>query len=145
MTDGNSDWIGDQGSTPPPGYPPAGHSPYGAPPQPPPGYAVYGQPAYGPAAQTHGGATASMVVGIVGLASMFFCYGLVSIITGPIAFFMGRSAAKEIAASPQSWSNSGMAKAGWIMGLIQTMLSLLLLIAVAAFIIWAVSVDDSNF
>lgn len=129
MTDANSDWNRDQS-----------HLEYT-----PHGYTPYGQPSYGPVAQSHGTATASMVVGIVGLASMFFCYGLVSIITGPIAFFMGRSAEKQMAMSPQSWSNRGMARAGWIMGLIQTILSLLLLIAVVGFILWAISVDDSNF
>lgn len=154
MTDGNPDRTGEHSQVPPPGYQPSpsppgypqpGQTPHGAPSQPPPGYAVYGQPTYGRAAQNHGQATAAMVIGIVGLASMLFCYGLVSIITGPIAFFMGRSAQKEINASPHSWSNAGMARAGWIMGLIQTILSLLVLIAVATFFIWAFSVDDADF
>lgn len=86
-----------------------------------------------------------MVLGIVGLASIFFCYGILGIVLGPIAFFMGRSAQKEMEPSPGSWSNSGMAKAGWIMGLIQIIIAIVAIIAVAAFIIWAVNVDDPNF
>jgi hypothetical protein len=86
-----------------------------------------------------------MVVGIVGLVSIFVCYGVVSIVLGPIAFFMGRSAQKEMEASPSAWSNTGMARAGWIMGLIQTILSVIALAGIAAFFIWAASVDDSGF
>lgn len=111
----------------------------------PHGYAPYGQTTYGQPAQSNGKATTSMVLGIVGLASMFFCYGLLSIVLGPIAFFMGRSAQKEIEQEPSSWSNAGMARAGWIMGLIQTILSIIAIIALGAFIIWWASLDDTSF
>ena len=74
-----------------------------------------------------------MVLGIFGLVSMLFCYGLLSIVLGPIAFFMGRSAQKEIERSPHSWSNAGMARAGWIMGLIQTILSVVVIVVVVVF------------
>ena len=86
-----------------------------------------------------------MVLGIVGLASIFFCYGALSIVLGPIAFFMGRSAQKEMEQAPSAWSNAGMARAGWIMGLIQTILSVIAIVAIAAFFIWFATIDDSNF
>jgi hypothetical protein len=38
-----------------------------------------------------------------------------------------------------------MARAGWIMGLIQTILSVIGLAGIAVFFIWATSIDDSGF
>ncbi|MFK7918725.1 MAG: hypothetical protein AB8G14_11640 [Ilumatobacter sp.] len=168
MTDGPSEWPIEPSASPAPPNPvppagqpgalaPYGQQPvqqphqqpgaghYGAPQQLPPGYSPYGQPVGQQFGQSHSKATTSMVLGIVGLASIFFCYGIVSIVMGPIAYFMGKSAEKEIALSPQSWTNAGMARAGWIMGLIQTILSILLLLAVVGFVIWVISVDDANF
>lgn len=124
----------------PPGY---GPQPY--PQQAPTGYQPYGQPGFGPIAQSNGKATTSMVLGITGLASLVICYGVLSIVLGPIAFFLGRSAQKEMEATPLAWSNIGMAKAGWIMGLIQTILSVIAFAAIAAFFIWFATLDDSNF
>ncbi len=150
MTDDQNRWSSDsdRGQQPTPG-PPPGYGPQPLPPQqyPPqyPAYPGYGQPGFGPVAQTNSKATTSMVLGIVGLASMVFCYGVLSIVLGPIAFFMGRSAQKEMEVAPSAWSNAGMAKAGWIMGLIQTVLSVIAIAAIAAFIIWVATTDDSNF
>lgn len=86
-----------------------------------------------------------MVVGIVGLASIVFCYGVLGIVLGPIAYFMGRSAEKEMALAPNAWSNKGMARAGWIMGLIQIIIAIVVVLAVGALIIWAASADGSDF
>jgi len=113
--------------------------------QPPPGYQSFGQPVYGRPTSSNGKATASMVVGIVGLVSIVICYGALGIVLGPISFFMGRSAEKEMALAPDAWSNRGMARAGWIMGLIQIILAIVVILAFGAILIWATSADDSNF
>lgn len=158
MTDDQNPWYSDgtSGANPPtapdragsptppaygtqPTYPPAQY-----PQQAPQGYQPYGQAGFGPVAQSNGKATTAMILGIVGLA-LLPCYGVPTLFLAPIAFFLGRSSQKEIDASPGSWSNGGMAKAGWIMGLIGSILVLLFAIFVAAVLIWAASVDDSNF
>ncbi|MEP4650948.1 MAG: DUF4190 domain-containing protein [Ilumatobacter sp.] len=147
MSDDQNPWFsdGNSGAAPPPAYgsqptyPPTSH-----PQQAPQGYQPYGQAGFGPVAQSNGKATASMIVGIVGLA-MLPCYGVPTLFMAPIAFFLGRSSQKEIDAAPGAWSNRGMAKAGWILGLIGIILVVLFAIAVAALFIWAASADDSNF
>jgi len=78
---------------------------YGAP---PPG--GYGQPMPGGMGQQHGSATTAMILGILGLV---LC-GLLGI----PAFIIGRKAEREILASNGALTGEGMAKAGWIMGLI---------------------------
>ena len=108
------------------------------------GYQPYGQPGFGPIAQSNGKATTAMVLGIIGLA-LLPCYGIPTLFLSPTAYFIGRSSQKEIDANPGSWSNAGMAKAGWIMGLIGSILVLLFIIAIVGLVIWAGSVDDSNF
>lgn len=89
------------GSTPPPD---GGHPPQGSyPPQAPGGY--------GAPPKTNGKAIASLVLGIVSL----FCFGLV---TGILAIVFSRIATQEIAASHGSQTGAGMAKAGFIIGII---------------------------
>jgi hypothetical protein len=78
---------------------------YGAP---PPG--GYGQPMQGGFGQPHGSATTAMILGILSL-----------VVCGPLgipAFLIGRRAEREILASNGALTGEGMAKAGWIMGLI---------------------------
>ena len=134
----------DAPSSPPPPAPSYGYAPppppapsYGsaAPPpsygqtQPAPSYAQapspgYGQPAYAqlPVAQ-NGKALWSMILGIVG----FFVCGLVC---GPVAIVLSRQAKTEIAASGGRQTGDGMAQAGFILGIIQTVL------AVVGIVIW---------
>ena len=96
---------------PPPAYPGAG-VPY--PPQMPyPG----GYPGYPPAgypAPEHPQAVTAMVLGILGLV----CCGLAS----PFAIWTGRKAMKEIDASGGRVGGRGQAQAGFIMGIIGTVL-----------------------
>jgi hypothetical protein len=95
---------------------------YGAPP--PPG--AYGQPMYG-GGQPHGSATTAMILGILGLVLCGFL--------GIPAFIIGRRAEREILASNGALTGEGMAKAGWIMGLISMILialSILLIIVLIA-------------
>jgi hypothetical protein len=88
------------------GTPPPTDGPYGQ--QPPYG----GQPA-----PTHGSATTALVLGILSL-----------VICGPLgipAYIIGRRAEREVLASQGSLSGAGLAKAGWIMGLIAMILMVL--------------------
>ena len=109
------------------------------------GYQAYGQPGFGPLAQSNSKATTSMVLGIVGLASILICYGVLGIVLGPLSFFMGRSAQKEMELAPNAWTNHGMAKAGWIMGLIQTVIAILAIVVVVAFFIFLATAGESDF
>jgi ABC-type Fe3+ transport system permease subunit len=92
---------------------------YGAPPPPPPGQ--YGQPGgYGPPPVNHGSATTALVLGILSLV----CCGVLGI----PAFVVGRRAEREIRASEGRLTGEGMAKAGWICGLIGMILTALLIL-----------------
>lgn len=134
---------------PPPGWqsPPPGWQP------PPPGYGQapgYGQvPGYGqmpfrPAAPTEGMAVAAMVIGIVGLAGACM-YGIGTLIS-PVALFLGRSSMKKIDASQGQLGGRGMAQAGFIMGIIGTVLLVLAILAVAGIVAIGVSGGfDSDF
>lgn len=111
-------------------------------PQVPPGYVPAGQ-GYGSPMQSLGKATTSMVLGIVGLATLPLCGVLLTIFLAPTAFFIGRSASKEIDANPGRYSNGGQAKAGWIMGLIGMVLTLIGIAAIIA--LFAVGAFESDF
>jgi len=135
------------GSEPIPGQP--APPPYGTPPpygQPQP--APYGQPPYPQGygqpmgyAQQHGGATTSLVLGIISVVSAvltpFCCITLPGVLTGPFAIYMGASARKQIDQNPQAYSNRGNAVAGFITGIIGTVLGLLV---VAAFVVLVVAI-----
>ena len=97
---------------PPQAYPPADQ--YGVGPQ-----------GFGGAPQSLSKATTAMILGIVGLVTIPLCGVVLTLFLGPAAFFVGRSASKEIEANPGRYSNRGQAKAGWIMGLIQMVLTVL--------------------
>lgn len=111
---------------PPPNQPPTygGGSGYGD--QPP----VYGsgQPAYGgqPAAGTSKKAIWSLVVGIL---SLLCC----SVITGPIAIVLSRSAKSDIATTGQE--GSGLATAGLVLGIIGLVLGVIQIILIATGVI----------
>jgi hypothetical protein len=63
---------------------------------------------------------------VLGILS-FFCFG---IILGPVAFFMGNSAIKEIDANPSAYTNRGIVNAGRICGAIGGLLSILALVII---------------
>jgi len=104
---------------PPPGSPPpppGGSSGYGDVPPPPPGYGYGG--GVGGYAQQHPKGTTILVLGILSLV----CCGLL----GPVAWIMGQGARKEIAAQPGIvWTNRGNITAGWVCGIISTVLLIL--------------------
>lgn len=101
---------------------------YGAPPPPEGPYGQQQPPYGGRPAPTHGSATTALVLGIL---SLVVCAPL-----GIPAFIIGRRAEREVQASGGNLAGEGLAKAGWILGLIGMILmalGLLLLIGLVAF------------
>ena len=93
------------------------------------------QPAYGGMPQEHPQGTMILILGIVG----FFVT-----ICGPIAWYMGNKAQKEIAASGVSYSNEQNINIGKILGMVVTILAIIgLVIAVIAIIAGAVLAANS--
>ncbi|WBQ07185.1 DUF4190 domain-containing protein [Kribbella sp. CA-293567] len=99
-----------------------------------PGY-VYPQPAYG-VRRDNSNATLAMVLGLLGLGTMF-------IVLSPIAWWKGNQALAEIDAMPGVYSNRGMAVAGQITGIIGTVLLGLGVLFVAGLLLFAI-VATSN-
>ncbi|MFH1550828.1 MAG: DUF4190 domain-containing protein [Planctomycetota bacterium] len=113
---------------PPPNVPPP-PPPYGTPPPPagyrppPPGYPQgYPPPPYAYKPPTSGLAIASMVVGIVGVWTMFL-----GVILGPIALVLASKARKVISTGHQS--GEGFATAGKVTGIISIILGAVVIIA----------------
>lgn len=110
----DEDGPGDGSQATPPGYgapPPPG---YGTPP-PPPGYGETTGPGYGPPKNSTK-AVWALVIGIISPVLGFCCaiFGLVGI----VAVVLGRQAQREIAASGGTLTGEGMAKAGFVLGII---------------------------
>ncbi|MEP7088606.1 MAG: DUF4190 domain-containing protein [Nocardioidaceae bacterium] len=99
---------------------------YSAPPPPPEGYGGYGGGYVAP--RTNQKAVWALVLGILGL-----CCGLFA---GIPAIVLGASAKKEIARSGGAQTGAGLAQAGFVIGIIVTVLGvlglLLLLVGVVA-------------
>lgn len=74
-------------------------------------------------------AIAALVVGIVAAVGIF-CYGVLAIILGPIAIYLGLRSRRQIKASGGALSGYGLAQAGWIIGLCAAILGVLYLIFV---------------
>ena len=127
----------------PPAQPPYGQNPYLPPPQQQPygspQFSGYGAPVPGYTyAQSHGRAKTSMVLGIVALvgilATPFCCITLPAMFAGPFAIWTGASAKRQIDQNPTAYNNRGQAVAGFIMGIVATVLAVLIIIAVVVFI-----------
>ena len=108
------------------GTPPPTDGPYG--PQPPYG----GQPA-----PTHGSATTALVLGILS----FVVCGLLGI----PAYIIGRRAEREVQASQGRLSGEGLAKAGWILGLIAMILTVLVILLLIGLVALGTMSSDSTF
>jgi hypothetical protein len=121
------------GQTPPP--PPAygGQPNYGG--QPGYGQAPYGAPpAYaGQVGTPDSGATTAMVLGIVGLVGSFLC--ALPIVLSPFALFLGLAAKKRIDASAGALTGRGNAQAGFILGIIGTVLLVLSILFIIVIVI----------
>jgi hypothetical protein len=129
------------GGAPEPQEPQPGQQPPEYPPQPgyqpgypPPGY-PQGYPGYPPPAPTHSKATVSLVLGIL---SLVMC----GLFTGIPAMITGRQAKREIAESQGRLGGEGLASAGFITGLIGTILSALTVVAVIGLIALGVALED---
>ena len=110
------------------GQPPYGAAPYGAAPY---GGSPYGGSPYGapyPAA-TDSGATTSMIIGIIALASLVVFCGI-GLPAAPFAMVMGLRAKRRIRASRGQLGGEGQATAGFVTGLVGTILLVLALLFV---------------
>jgi hypothetical protein len=123
------------GYGPPPGYaPPPGYPPQGWQPQPP----GWGYPPQA-AQPDNGPAVAGFVLSLVGGGLLFFSAGLSSVISVGCSIFgmvYSRKGKRKVAAG-ETTKNAGLAQAGWIIGIISLVLSVLatlvwLLVLVAA-------------
>lgn len=93
-----------------------------------PGYPVYA--ALYRVGVEHPQGTIVLVLGIL---------GFVTGVTGPIAWVMGGRALKEIDASGHVWSNRGTVQAGWVLGIISTVLmAAFVLVMIASLVIWLI-------
>lgn len=109
-----------------------------------PGYGGYGGGSpYGQTAPTHGQATTSMVLGIVGLGSILIACG-VGLVVSPVAWVLGSRSLKAIRSSGGRLGGEGQAKAGKIMGIIGTVLLVLALVGLVAFIVLVASSAGSD-
>jgi hypothetical protein len=80
-----------------------------------------------------------MVLGIIALVGA--CgYGL-SLLLSPVALFLGRSSMKRIDASQGQLGGRGLAQAGFIMGIIGTVLLVLVIVVVGVFFTALFSTD----
>ncbi len=110
--------------TSPYGTSPDGTSSYG--PSPYPSGAAepypYAASPYGYTATIHPQAVVALVLGVIGL--------VVCNPAGVAGLLVGRKARKEILAEPQRYSGLGLATAGWILGIVCTVLTVLLVLFV---------------
>ena len=135
-----------QPPVPPPAYPQ--QPTYGAPGYPQqPGYPPYGAPGYlppgyGVVQQNEGLAVAAMVIGIVSF--VLACGYGIGLLGSPVALVLGRISMKRIDQSGGQLGGRGMAQAGFIMGIIGTILLVLAFIALVVVIVAAAngSLDD---
>ena len=97
----------------------------------------YGAPLAG--GQDHKGAQNAMVLGIVSMVclglALFCCVTIPGVFAAPFAWAIGAKAKREIDASPGVYRNRGAAQAGVVMGIIGSTLGVLVVLAVAAFVI----------
>jgi hypothetical protein len=124
---------------PPPSQqqPPYGQPSYGQPSYPPYGTPGYPVPGYTPTPPNEGMAVAAMVVGIVAL--VLSCGYGVGLLGSPVALVLGRVSMKRIDASGGQVGGRGMAQAGFILGIIGTILLVLAIIVLVIIIIAAVN------
>jgi hypothetical protein len=121
---------------PPPGEPYDPNQPPGSQPppygqqQPPEGFASYPPPyappvqgGYGQQPENHPNATTALVLGIVGV----ICCSL----TAPFAWVMGKKAMDEIDASGGRLGGRGNAQAGYVLGILGTILMVLGIVFIA--------------
>jgi hypothetical protein len=158
MTTGPENPYGQQE---PPGVPPT-HQPYGETPTAPPPYGApqpyqqqpYGQPAYGQPAYgqpqypyatappTDGLAIGAMITGIA--AIVLSCLYGIGLLASPVALVLGKVSMNRIKRSQGQLGGRGFAVAGFVLGIIGTVLLVLAIVAVVIIILVAIN-DPSAF
>jgi hypothetical protein len=126
--------AGGYGQQPPP--PPGGQQPdpYASyPPQYPPPYAPPVQGGYGQQPENHPKATLALVLGIVGVV----CCSL----TAPFAWVIGKRTMNEIDSSGGRVGGRGLAQAGYVLGIVGTVLMVLSIV----FLVFAVALGGFAF
>lgn len=115
-----------------------GQQGYGQQPQYGPGYQPsppYGQQGYGYGLPPkHPSSTTALILGIIGVGGFFIC-GF-TVLISPFAWATGSRAMKEIDANPGQYSGRGEAQAGYVMGIIGTVLLALGVIGVVLFFLF---------
>ncbi|WP_141782236.1 DUF4190 domain-containing protein [Nocardioides albertanoniae] len=120
---------------------------YGTPPPPPPAYGAqpgYGAQPYGGQApygagvgQPDSGSTTAMVLGIIGVAGGLACY--LPLLASPFALFLGLASKKRIDASNGGLTGRGQAQAGFILGIIGTVILVLGILLIVGLVIIGIS------
>ena len=93
-------------------------------------------------APDHPQATTAMVFGIIGLVGMFICQ--VMLFFAPVAWVMGSRAVKDIDREPGRYGGRDKAMAGQVTGIIGTVLLVLGIPALLAFLALAVSTSSTT-
>ncbi|MGI8901345.1 MAG: hypothetical protein ACR2HA_10530 [Nocardioides sp.] len=134
-------------STPSPGY--GRPSSQGAPPPvygyvPPPGYPPGYVPGYVhvPVRPSHPESTKALVLGIVSLMGGLTCY--LPMLLGPSAWIVGRRVVRRIDEQPGRWDGRAQALAGYVMGVIATVLLVLGVLALIGLIAILVFAEGSS-
>ncbi len=98
----------------------------------------------GGAQPTSGYAVASLVLGICSITIGCVVYGLLSAILGPLALFCAAKAGKQIRAGGVSASSHGLKTAGFVTGLIGTIVGAFVVILLVGFLLLAAANVSSS-
>ena len=134
--------------TPPPQDPaqgygaPGGSGQYQQPPSGPYGQAYGQQYGYAYQVPNHPQAMTALVLGLIGLIGGCLC-GL-PLLAAPFAWAVGARAKREIEASHGQLGGAGNAQAGYIMGIIGTVLLVLAVIALLLFVVVVIASEGSS-
>lgn len=81
-----------------------------------------------PGSRPHAHATPALVLGLIATVGGLI---VVPLAIGPLAWFLGLSARRHVAATPERWTGHGRATTGMVLGMIATGILLVLLFAAA--------------
>lgn len=81
----------------------------------------------------HPQATTAMVLGIVAAAGFFTL--LVPALAGPIAWYLGSAARRDIQREPERWSGSARATTGMVLGIVATALLAILILVLTLIVV----------
>ncbi len=110
-------------------------------------YGQYPWPAWPQPLPKHPASTTAMVLGIVavaaGVALTCTCgIGVLLFGLGPVAWYLGGKAVREIDAAPQRYGGRSEASTGRVLGIVATVLLILSVLAIIAFVVLLVSVPE---